>query len=81
MLLCVCMQQLCHPVATYLRLPARLQLSKKSVLRVVFLGANPSLCAPFCCSGCEVVVSVQEALVMNMRLVQYDMLGAVYRAG
>ncbi len=77
----------------YLRISNSPGVLKKTspvcVFCFLFLVADPSPCVPaadwflFCkrCSGCQMVVGVQAALVMNMRLVQYDMLGAVYRAG
>lgn len=47
--------------------------------------ANPREREAFYPANCAVddrwLVGVQAALVMNMRFVQYDMLGAVYRAG
>lgn len=86
------MQWLCHPMAPWRRTWNYLQISnspgvrKKSVLDLRFdLLQIRERARSFYPANCAVdvrwFVGVQAALVMNMRFVQYDMLGAVYRAG
>lgn len=70
----------------YLRISNSLGVQKKNVLGLGFvLLQTQERAKPFYPANCVVdvrwFVGVQAALVMNMRLVQYDMLGAVYRAG